>query len=223
MTPAAGPADLEVTGRKGIALRDQGFFGGCLRIELASPVLRLALDVDPGHSLKYYAQTSAALIGPTATTFAGAVPAASHAVLDFADPVDTIMLDGTGMFYGVRVGADPALDPDDVLVIAQEFRGVVYEPTPDPDPPTLVGAENLQASPVVAPVSGHPPPSPVGFRVSWLPPSAGGAVPWPPDLAAAPPFDVMGFGIERRRVDTSGRRSRRTRRSSARAARSPPS
>jgi hypothetical protein len=27
---------------------------------------------------------------------------------------------------------------------------------------------------------------------------------WPPDLAAAPPFDVMSFGIERCRVDTNG-------------------
>lgn len=29
-------------------------------------------------------------------------------------------------------------------------------------------------------------------------------MPWPPDLAAFPPFDVLGFEIERRRVDTGG-------------------
>ena len=63
MTPSAGPADLEVTGRKGIRLDDQGFFGGSLRIELPTPVMRIALDVDPGHSLKYTADASATLIG----------------------------------------------------------------------------------------------------------------------------------------------------------------
>ena len=204
MQPAAGATDLEMTGRKGIELEDAGWFGGCLEIELPSPVLRVALDVDAGHSLSYSAQSTAALIGPSPVTFAGAVPARSHAVLDFGGPVDTIRFSGKGMLYGVRIGADPAADPDDVLTITQEIAGVVYEPTPDPDPPTLVSAANLQAPPTVAPVSGQPPPSPLGFRVTWLPPAAGGPVPWPPDLAAAPPFDVMGFGVERRRIDTGG-------------------
>ncbi len=204
MTPSAGPADLEVTGRKGIRLDDPGFFGGVLRIELPTPVMRLALDVDPGHSLKYTADSSATLVGLPAATFSDAVPASAHAVLDFTTPVDTVTLDGNGMFYGLRIGADPAADPDDVFTIAQEIAGVVYESTPDPDPPSLVGAENLQVPPSVAPVSGHPPPSPLGFRVTWLPPAAGGMPGWPPDLAAAPPFDVLAFGIERRRVDTNG-------------------
>ena len=204
MVPAAGSTSLEVTGRKGVELEDAGFFGGCLQIELPSPVLRVALDVDPGHSLRYSAQSSAALIGSTPVNFSGSVPAGSHAVLDFGGPVDSVLLSGKGMFYGVRVGADPAADPDDVLTITQEISGVVYESTPDPDPPAFVGAANLQVPPSVAPASGHPPPSPLGFRVSWLPPAAGGTVAWPPDLAAAPPFDVMGFGVERRRVDTGG-------------------
>ena len=204
MVPAAGSASVEVTGRKGIELEDAGFFGGCLQIELPAPVLRVALDVDPGHGLSYSAETSAALVGATPVKFSGPVPAKSHAVLDFTDPVDTIRLAGKGMFYGLRIGADPAADPDDVLTITQEIPGVVYESTPDPDPPALVGAENLQTPPVVAPTAGQPPPRPLGFHVSWLPPAAGGAVVWPPDLPAAPPFDVLSFGIERRRVDTGG-------------------
>ena len=202
MIPGAGPADLEATGRKGVVLRDAG--AGCLRVELPSPVLRIALDVDPGHKLSYTAQSTGALIGPAPVSFAGAVPARSHAVLDFTAPVDTIEFAGDGIFYGLRTGADPAADPDEVLIVTEEILGVVYEPTPGPLPPTSVTAENLQVPPAAAPASRHPPPRPLGFRVSWLPPSAGATGAWPPDLAATPPLDVMSFGVERQRADTNG-------------------
>lgn len=202
MQPDARATDLEVTGRKGIFLEDPGFFGHSLRIELPAPVVRIALDIDPGHSLTYKADSSALLGGTATATFSGAVPSKAHAVLDFAAPVDAITFDGKGLLYGLRPVAEPGADPDDVLVLTRVIAGVVYQGTPDPAPPDVVGADNLQVPPSVAPPSGHPPPSPLGFRVRWLPP--GGSVPWPPDLAAAPPFDVLGFGIERRRVDSGG-------------------
>jgi hypothetical protein len=144
------------------------------------------------------------LIGSTGATYTGAVPPRSHAVLDFGTPVDVVDLAGNGTFYGVRVGADPNADPDDVLTVTEDIHGVVFEATPGPPPPIIVTAENLQSPPVVAPASGQPAPQRLGFRVRWLPPAAGGPVAWPPDLDAAPPFDVLSFGIDRRRVDTNG-------------------
>ena len=48
------------------------------------------------------------------------------------------------------------------------------------------------------------PPQSLGFLLRWMPPPPVGGTPplWPPDLSAVPPFDVLGFHLERRRVDT---------------------
>lgn len=197
LQPGPGAGDLEHTGRKRVLLEEDG--GRCLRIELPAPVLRLALDVDPGHQLEYAAHTTGVFLGPPAVTFKDVVPATAHAVLDFGAPVDTVVLTGKGTLYGLRVGADPTLDPDEILTVTQELYGVVYESTPAPAPPTHVSAANLQVPATAADAA----PWPLGFRVGWLPPGTSPAG-WPPDLAAAPPLDVMSFTVERRRVDTGG-------------------
>lgn len=86
--------------------------------------------------------------------------------------------------------------------------GVAYEPTAAPAPPPFLGTMNLQQPmlPGDPALTTQSPPQHLGFHLFWLPPPASGStvVPWPPDLAAFPPFDVLGFHLERRRVDTGG-------------------
>jgi len=120
--------------------------------------------------------------------------------------------DGSGFLYGVRVrtaALPPGDGPDDLAAESFIVYGVRYEATPAPPPPPFLGTRNLQQPllPGDPALTTRNPPASIGFRLLWLPPPTEGAtgpVPWPPDLGAFPPFDVLGFELERRRVDTGG-------------------
>jgi hypothetical protein len=204
--PEPGEAAFSATGRKGIALSGEDF----LTLSFPTPVTRVALELAPGAALSWKAATTDFLPGLTFSTFGGDLPDEGHVTIETPDPVDTIVLSGTGLLCGIReVLTPPGADPSEVVSRSLVLHGVVFAETSAPDPPPFLGTVNLQEPLVPAdPTSGPPPPpASLGFRLSWLPPPPAGAqgpIPWPPDLAAFPPFDVLGFRVERRRVDSGG-------------------
>jgi hypothetical protein len=212
MFPAVASTALRSAGRKGIALEPAGFFGAqSLLITFSSPVMRIVLEFEPAamHSLSYEAKTSDYLFGLSGATFSGGVPAGTRVTLDFPEPVDTLALKGRAFLYGIRVVTSPAgADPDEIIAQSVVVPGVRYEPTAPPAAPPFLGTMNLQ-EPVVAgdpAVTTQNPPDLLGFRLLWIPPPAAGSswpIPWPPDVSLFPPFDVVGFHLERRRVDVA--------------------
>jgi hypothetical protein len=194
------------TGRKGIALAGEE----CLTLRFPTPVTRVVLDLARGASLSWKASTTDFLPSLPISTFGGDLPSEGRALIEIADPVDTITLSGSGFLYGVReLLSAPGADPDELVSSSVVLYGVVFADTPPPDPPPFLGTLNLQEPSLPADPAGGAPPAPasLGFRLSWLPPPPAGSpgpVPWPPDLAAFPPFDVLGFRLERRRVDSGG-------------------
>jgi hypothetical protein len=206
LRPAIGANALAATGRKGIALSGSP----CLTIRFPAPVTRVVLDVEPGAGLSWSAPTTELFPGLTPATFGGALPADSRVTIESGDPIDTVELSGTGFLYGVReVASATGTDPNELLTRSLVLPGVVFEDTPAPAPPAYLGTLNLQQPSVVTSPGAVPePPASLGFRLQWLPPPpAGGSsspLPWPADLGAFPPFDVLGFHAERRRIDTGG-------------------
>ena len=201
------PADaLQATGRKGVALAGEA----CLTLSFAAPVTRVALEVGEGASLRWKASTTDFLPGLPINQFGGDLPPQRRVTIETADPVDTITLSGTGFLFGVReLLSAPGTSPDDVVEASATLYGVVFADTPKPEPPPFLDTVSLQQPSLPTDPAAGPPPAPasLGFWVSWLPPPAAGAdgpVPWPADLGAFPPFDVLGFRLQRRRVDTGG-------------------
>lgn len=204
--PANG---LRAVGVKGIPLSPVGPGGRSLRLTFESAVSSLILELEPSltQGLSFKARTSDYLLGLSGSVFSGAVPANRRVQLDFAEPVDTVTFSGAGFFYGVRVHSQPpAGDPEDVLSISVVVPGIRFEATAPPPAPSFLGTVNLQQPmlPGDPAVTTQQPPQHMGFRLFWYPPPTSGVAPWPPDLAAFPPFDVMSFDLERRRVDTGG-------------------
>jgi hypothetical protein len=201
----AGSA-LSATGRKGIALTGTP----CLKIAFSEPVTRIVLELEPGSSLSWSASTTDYVPGLPLNTFGGSLPSDSRVTIEPGDPFDTLVLAGTGFFYGVRQVRSPlGTQPDELATHSVVLPGVVYEDTPVPASPDFLGTLNLQQPTAPTdPSAGQPEaPASLGFRLNWLPPvpaGASGPLPWPADLGAFPHFDVLGFHIERRRVDTSG-------------------
>ena len=207
-----GATELRATGRKGIALRPR-LGVGSLEISFPTPVKQVVLEFEPSadHSLSYSARTTDDLLGLSGSIFTDIVPRLPRVTLDFPEPVDKITLEGTAFLYGVRfVTAPPGggpYSPDTVVNLSVVVHNVVYERTDPPPPPPFLGTLNLQ-QPVITgdpEVSTKTVPNSLGFRQLWIPPPAGGSAwptPWPSDLGAFPPFDVIGFYLERRRVDT---------------------
>lgn len=211
--PAPPPNALRAVGTKGIALTPSGNLGQSLSVTFPTPTRRAIFEFEPSlaQGLQFRAKTTSYLAGLTGTTFSGAVPATRRVTLEFQEPVDTIAFFGAGFLYGVRVATEPVppgSSPDDVVAVSVTIPGVRYEPTAAPPPPPFLGTTNLQQAPLPGDVvaATEQPTQYLGFRLSWLPPPAAGTTvaPWPPDLATAPPFDVLGFHLERRRADTSG-------------------
>ncbi len=202
--PAVPPLALDGTGRKGIRI------AGHLTLAVDTPVRRLVLELEPnvGGTLTYSTKTSDLLLGLSGSTFEGTIVATPRVTLEFAEPIDTLELSGDGLLYGVRVPPLNAGNPEDVLDLSVILTDVVYGPTGPPAPPQALGTTNLQQPilPGDPNVTTQNPPESLGFRLRWLPPPPDGGVPpiWPPDLGGAPPFDVLGFRVERRRVDTAG-------------------
>jgi hypothetical protein len=194
--PSGGVLDL--TGRKGVALDGDP----CLTLSFPSPVSHLVLELEPGSDLRWGASTSELLTGLPVQQFGAPLPPDRRVVIAPADPVDTIVLAGRGFLYAVRE-ADPLADPDEVVEVSTVLHGVRFQDSPRPEPPLSVSTTNLQHP--TAPVTGADtePPRPLGFRVGWVPapPLGSPPLPWPADLAAAPPVEAMAFRVERRRVD----------------------
>lgn len=208
--PAPGSAALRATGRKGIALQPAGPGGESLSLTFPNAVTSVTLEFEPAaaHSLKYHCTTSDYFLGLTGSAFDGSVPRQARVTIDFPEPIDTLTLIGHAFLYGVRVSTSPpGADPDEVVTRSAVLYRVRYEPTPEPAPPPFLGTVNLQ-QPILAAdpaVTVQDPPRSMGFRLFWLPPPPAGPgtlTGWPPDLGAFPPFDVLGFHLERRRVDT---------------------
>jgi hypothetical protein len=197
---------LRGIGRKGIRLTP----ANALRIGFDSPITRVALELEPvlAGPLEYSAKTSDLLLGLSGSRFSGPIASLPRVTLDFPEPIDTLELTGTGFLYGLRVLRPTSGNPDDVLDLSVIVPDVAYVPTSPPAPPAAVGTTNLQQpiQPGDPQVTTKSPPHSMGFRLQWLPPPPEGGTPpvWPPDLGAAPPFDVLGFRIERRRVDANG-------------------
>ena len=204
--PEPSEDGFAATGRKGIALAGER----CLTLSFPIPVTRVVLELGPGAVLSWKASTTDFLPGLPISTFAGDLPADRRVTIETPDPVDTITLSGSGFLFGVREPLWPAgADPDEVTTRSVVLYGVSFADTPRPEPPPFLGTSNLQQPSLPADPTSGPPPAPasLGFRLDWLPPppaGASGPVAWPPDLGAFPPFDVLGFLIERRRVDTGG-------------------
>jgi len=197
LRPAPAPDALTATGRKGIALDGDP----CLTLSFPSAVQHVTLELDDGAALTYRAVTSEFLPGLPSHTFTGALPAERRVTIETPDPVDRIELAGTGFLFAVCEGPGP----DDVVTRSAVVSGVVFEDTPPPAAPATLDTGNLQ-EPVLPGVPAQPP-APLGFTLRWTPPPAAGIpadLPWPPDLGAFPPFDALGFLMERRRVDTGG-------------------
>ncbi len=208
--PEVPDTALERTSRKGLAIPPAPPLGGPgLTIAFDAPVVRVVLELEPAlaGTLAYIGKTPDFYYGLTGTAYPGTIPAAPRVTLDFAEPIDTLELRGTGFLYGVRIVSSTD-DPDDVLARSTIVPAVQYAATPAPAPPPALGTTNLQ-QPIVPgdpAVTTQTPPQALGFRLQWVPPSPGsGAVaPWPSDLGAVPPSDVAAFLLERRRVDTAG-------------------
>ena len=211
MFPKAPDGALRAAGRKGIVLSPNGPGGRSMQLSFADPVDQVVLEIEPGQSvgLHFEAKTTDYFLGLSGSLFSGPVPAAIRAELHFAEPVDRVTIFGAGLFYGLRVPPEvSAGKPNDVIPVSVVIPGVRFQSTPAPDPPLFLGTLNLQQPPLPGDpaVTTQQPPQNLGFHLYWMPPPTSGSavVPWPPDLAAFPPFDVAGFNLERRRVDTAG-------------------
>ncbi len=210
LIPPTSENTLRKSGRKGIALQPTGPDGMSLAITFPVSVRKVVVEFEPNveHSLEYEARTSVYIIGLSGSVFTDTVPQERRVTISFPEPIDTLTLKGHGFFYGLRVVNSPeGADPDEIIKKSCIVYGVRYEPTALPPPPPFLGTLNLQKpiEPGDPAVTTQSPPQSMGFRLLWLPPPAAGSpgpVPWPPDLAAFPPIDVLGFRIERRRVDT---------------------
>jgi hypothetical protein len=213
MFPKPSDSVLRAVGVKGIALAPKGLLGRCLSLTFHTPTRKAVLEFEPSaaQNLHFRAKTTDFISGLTGAVFSGPIPATRRVTLEFAEPVDTITLFGGGFFYGVRISTEPppgsAAKPDDIIAAAVVIPGVRYEPTPPPPAPPFLGTINLQQVPITGDpvIATQQPPQHLGFHLFWLPPPLAGTtvVPWPPDLAMFPPFDVLGFHLERRRVDTA--------------------
>ena len=202
--PKPNPGVLTHAGRKGLSLN------GELTLHFAKPVTRVVLELEAAanQNLQFEAKTTVWIPGIAGDFFQDTVPPGPRAELDFPLAIDHVVLRGTGLLYGVRIADEPlAGDPNDVITASVILRGVPFTATAPPDPPPVLSTENLQQALVAnsAQTSIENPPRSMGFRLSWLPPALTptGPLPWPEDLEAAPPFDVIGFELERRRVDTN--------------------
>lgn len=209
--PAAPASATRHTGRKGLTLAPRSSGGRCITLSFDQPVRQVVLEIEPALSsgLTYEAKTTGFVLGiGTSITMTGSVPARDRATITFASPVDSVTLRGSGLLYGVRFPFSTAGDPKDPVRVSVVVPAVRYEPTAPPAPPPALGTTNLQQplAPGEPAVTLEQKPQAIGFRLHWEPPGSGGGAgtPWPPDLGAVPPTDVLGYHLERRRVDVGG-------------------
>jgi hypothetical protein len=209
--PAPVQSAVRSTGRKGLPLIPEVHGGRSITISFNEPIARVVLEFEPtlGGTLEFEAESTDFILGIAGASFTGTIAPAERVPLDFSTPIDTLVLRGEGLLYGLRLTDPTAGDPDDVIPVSVVVPNVRFEPTSRPAPPTTLGTTNLQEPilPGDPAVTTQRPPQALGFRLHWLPPpdvGSSGSAPWPSDLGAYPPFDVLGFRIERRRSDTGG-------------------
>ncbi|MEO7086791.1 MAG: hypothetical protein ABI442_05435, partial [Gemmatimonadaceae bacterium] len=208
--PAVPATALRGTSRKGIAFSPSGLLPPSVTLGFDVPVMRVVLELEPATTgtVSYSAKTTDFIVGLSGTVFTGTIVGAPRVTIDFAEPIDTLELRGSGFLYGVRLPSPTAGDPTDVIDSTVILPAVQYTPTSPPAPPPSLGTQNLQ-QPILEidpAVTTQQAPEALGFTLRWVPPAIGSSTvaPWPTDLGAVPPFDVAGFLLERRRVDTSG-------------------
>ena len=212
MFPHAPKDELEFIGRKGIRLVP-GMGRKSLRLSFSQPVTHLVLEVeaDAPFDLEYEAKTTDFFLGLSGDTFLGNVERKHRAELQFDEPINTLTLKGGAFLYGIRLCKNgvPTGDPFDILAGSFIVYDVPFHNSPLPAPPTVLGTTHLQ-EPIIPGDPGETeqePPRDMGFRLYWLPPVPSGGVgplPWPEDIAAYPPFDVLGFHFQRSHVDGGG-------------------
>ena len=199
---------LHAVGRKGIRIIDSVDFGVSLTIQFPEPIQELVLELgNIGiHTLKYEVTGTGIFPGFT-STFQDTIPLQARVELSFPEPIDRMVIWGNGFLYAIRLKETPGGDPEEILERHTYVMNVVYQDSAPPDPPLAFGTSNLQEPilPGDPQITVQNPPNELGFRLQWLPPLRAGAVYLQfPDLETALPGDVMGYEIERRRVDTGG-------------------
>jgi hypothetical protein len=205
-TPPDGA--LTYTARKGITVAADSAAGDWIELTFPHGVRRVALELAPtGDHFDWVARTTASVLGLGGPVFSGGASARARVDLEFPEAIDHLQLKQTLTLYGVRVGLPPGASPDEVLERSVVVRNVRFESTAPPAPPVVVGTTHLQEpTPPGAPPQATPrAPNDMGFRIRWPAPADGGPVfTWPVDLAATPPTGVVGYRLERRRVDGAG-------------------
>ena len=200
---------LRKTARKGIKVEPVGFGSYSLKLSLAEPVTDIVLELEPStmNNFRYEAESSGFFSGMS-SLFADPVPEKERVHLSFPDPVSEIRFFGSALIYGFRLNPIPAgEDSNKVVKKSVILYHVIYQDSPKPVAPSFLGTTNLQQLPIVgdSELIVANPRNDMGFRLIWIPP-LNGSIPapiWPEDLDAFPPFDALGFHLERRRVDVS--------------------
>jgi hypothetical protein len=162
-----------------------------LRITLPAPATRLLLDGDGAVDVQ---------------GVRGGLPLASLSVslgprtlLEFATPVDEVVLKGDGVLAGlVAAPLAAGQDPKAPVEISAAIYGVVFAPGASPLPPTRIDVDNLGSAARAARRGQRD--DHLGFEIAWDPPSiADPAVLalFPPNALSAPPTEVAGYVLER--------------------------
>ena len=162
-------------------------------IVFPTPVERLILELDAGHSLKF----AAGLVGGPMMPV-NPVPAGGRPQLDFPTPITQLNLIGEGFLFSVRIMDD---DSDALMPVSTILPTVEFEETTLPDEPVKVEVKNLQTPPgpsFSSSLNTTPDLQLPGFNVRWTPAPAQGIFVWPADLAAPAPLDAAMFNVERR-------------------------
>lgn len=127
------------------------------------------------------------------------VPLGPRTVLDFATPVDEVLVKADGALAGIVPAPLAAgLDPKEPVEITTEIYGVVFAPGSPPPPPTGIAVDNLAS--VLRAARRSQRDDQLGFEIAWdPPPSLDPALLslWPPDAQSAPPTEVAGYVLER--------------------------
>lgn len=210
--PKENPGSLVQGGiRKGIWLEPEIPGGKSLKLKFDEPISSLVLEIAPETVENFKYDTSTSIFFPVLpqNIFADAVPADHRVLLIFADPIDQITFFGKAFLYGIRINpVGDTVDADQLVQQSFIVSRIRYESTARPAAPPFLSTQNLQQPASV----GNPeaavknPKEDMGFRLKWLPPASGPnpIIPWPEDLGAFPPFDVLAFHLERRPVTGGG-------------------
>ncbi|MDP5218556.1 hypothetical protein Q5Y75_15110 [Ruegeria sp. 2205SS24-7] len=160
---------------------------------LPEPTDRIAMDGFSDGALELTGMVSHAPV----TTIVE--PLNGRTVFDFGTPVQQILVKGPGFFSGFMPRPlAPGLDPKEPVEISEFIRGIRFQATAPPDPPTDIEAINLGSALRTARRQQRD--DTIGFEVSWMPPlrmDPGILNWWPADASTAPPTDVAGYRLER--------------------------